>query len=72
MRELALNTYVPPSGFARIFLALGKIDMCLDWVDHAFEERDYQILHMHINPAYDRLRSHPRYHALLRKMNLEP
>ncbi len=72
LHESALKTYVPPSGFARVHLALGDVDKCFDWLDRAVDERDHQILHLGLNPAYNRLRSHPRYHALLRKMNLEP
>jgi hypothetical protein len=28
--------------------------------------------HRHATPGLDPMRSHPRYHALLRKMNLNP
>ena len=30
------------------------------------------MLHVHVHPNYDPLHAHPRYQALLRKMNLEP
>ena len=45
-----------------------------DWspLDKAVDEREGLTLHFHIDPLFDPLRSHPRYHALLRKMNLEP
>jgi hypothetical protein len=35
------------------------------------DERLGTILHLHIDPIYDALRSHPRYQTPLRKMNLE-
>jgi serine/threonine protein kinase/Tfp pilus assembly protein PilF len=72
LRESAPKTYVPPSGFARVQFALGEVDKGFDWLDKAVDERDHQILHLALNPAYSRLHSHPRYHSLLRKMNLEP
>jgi hypothetical protein len=36
------------------------------------DSSDGWILHLRDSPAYDSLRSHPRYPALLRKMNLAP
>ena len=33
-------------------------------------ERDCMIVLLRFIPSFDPLRSHPRYHALLRKMNL--
>ena len=41
-------------------------------IEKAVDEREPLMLHIHVHPNYDPLRTHPRYKALLRKMNLEP
>jgi hypothetical protein len=43
-----------------------------DWLEKAIDERDAVSPHIHVEPAFDPLRSHPRYPALLRKMNWSP
>ena len=65
------KTYVPAL-FAETCFALGEVDQGFDWMEKAVDEHDEQLYFIHANSAYDPLRSHPRYHALLRKMNLEP
>ena len=70
LHELAQKTYVPALSFAVIYPALGEIDKGFDWLEKAVDERLGTILHLHIDPFYDPLRSHPRYPGLLRKMNL--
>jgi eukaryotic-like serine/threonine-protein kinase len=72
LSKLALRTNVPATAFATVCVGLGEIETCLDWLDKAVEERDTTLFTMPADPIYDPLRSHPRYHALLRKMNLEP
>jgi serine/threonine protein kinase/Tfp pilus assembly protein PilF len=77
LEDISRKAYVPPSCFAFIYLGLGEIDRCLDWLDKAVDSHDSMIImmiSMHIfhSRVSDLLRSHPRYHALLRKMNLEP
>ena len=72
LQELTQKMYVAPSIFAWIYMGLGEIETAFDWLEKAVDERDGFILHLHIDPVYDPLRSHPRYKALLRKMNLEP
>jgi eukaryotic-like serine/threonine-protein kinase len=49
-----------------------RIDKALDWFEKAVEEQDALVAFHQTFPIFDPLRSHPRYHALLRKMNLEP
>jgi len=63
--------YVMPTSLANIFVGLGKTDEALDWLEKGFVEYDGQMLYLNVEPAYDPLHSHPRYKALLRKMNLD-
>jgi serine/threonine protein kinase/Flp pilus assembly protein TadD len=67
------STYVPASALAFVHAGLGERDECLEWIAKGVEERDpIVVTALKIAPTYDRLRSHPAYQALLRKMNLEP
>ena len=71
LEEQAQKSYTPFSSIARIYLGLGEIDKCLDWLEEAINHRESAICHFHLEPICDPLRSHPRYRSLLRKMNLE-
>jgi serine/threonine protein kinase/Flp pilus assembly protein TadD len=71
LQDLTHKAYVPPFHFARIHIGLGEMDKALDWLEKAVEEHDSMIFLISIYPLPDPLRSHPRFHALLRKMNLD-
>jgi TolB-like protein/Tfp pilus assembly protein PilF len=72
LQERAQTQYVPSWSFAVVYSGLGEMDKAFDWYEKAVDEREPLMLHFHVHPNYDPLRSHPRYKALLRKMNLEP
>jgi serine/threonine protein kinase/Tfp pilus assembly protein PilF len=72
LRERAQTQYVPSWSFAAICLGLGEMDEAFDWFEKAVDEREPLMLHCHVHPNYDPLRTHPRYKGLLLKMNLEP
>jgi hypothetical protein len=55
-----------------IYFGLGEIDKAFDWFEKGVEERHFLISYAYSLPFFDPIRSHPRYKALLRKMNLEP
>jgi len=69
--EISRTTYVPPSSFAWIHLGLGSVDEAFTWMDRAIDARDPMMMPIKSYPFFDPLRADPRYHALLRKMNLE-
>jgi adenylate cyclase len=71
MEDFARKSNVSPSMFAWVYCSLGETEKGLEWFEKAIDERDGLIIHGHLFPIYDPLRTHPRYHALLRKMNLE-
>ena len=67
------SSYVPSSSIAMIYRGLGDLKKGLEWWARGVEEHDLVlVLSLKSEPGYDPLRSHPAYHALLRKMNLEP
>jgi serine/threonine protein kinase/Tfp pilus assembly protein PilF len=72
LQERAQKQYTPSWSFAVIYSGLGEMDKAFDWFEKAVDEHDPLMLHFHVHPNYDPLRTHPRYLALLRKMNLEP
>jgi len=72
LQERAQKEYMPSFSFAVIYLGLGEFGKAFDWFEKAADEREPLMLHFHIHPNYDPLRTHPRYQALLRRMNLEP
>jgi len=72
LQERAQRQYTPSFSFAVIYQGLGEMDKAFDWYEKAVDEHDSLMLHFHVHPNYDPARTHPRYPALLRKMNLEP
>ena len=68
------TTHVPAYAMVAAYSGLGEPDHCLEWLEKAVEERDLMIVACiqvdeNITSFFG---GHPRFHALLRKMNLEP
>ncbi len=66
---------LPPSlsdayDLARYYAALGERDKAFEWLERLFEAHDYAAVTANVDPAYDPLRSDPRFAALLRRMGL--
>jgi tetratricopeptide (TPR) repeat protein len=71
LQELARKEYVSFFSLMTIYLGLGEIDNAFELLEKAVDERELKMIHLHIDPLFDPLRSHPRYRALLRRMNLD-
>ncbi|MGE5199275.1 MAG: protein kinase domain-containing protein [Rhodospirillaceae bacterium] len=52
------------------YLMAGDNARALDWLEKAYAERDPYITYIGCLPIFDPLRAEPRFHALMRKMNL--
>jgi serine/threonine-protein kinase len=70
LKELSSERYVPPYHMAYVYTGLGEDDKALDALEAAFEERSGGIYGIKGSFLFAPLRSHPRFIALLKRMNL--
>jgi hypothetical protein len=66
------QTYIPPYFFAQVYVALGEKDQGLAWLEKAYTERDPQLVPLTVDPAFDSVRSEPRFQDLMRRLELPP
>jgi eukaryotic-like serine/threonine-protein kinase len=62
--------HVSPYHIAGVYSTLGERDQAFALLEKGYQERDDQIVWMVIDPAFDSLRSDPRYTDLLRRIGL--
>src|SRR5437667_2541078 len=67
--RLANDEYVPSYGRAVICAALGNKEDAMNWLEKAYEERNF-LVYLKVDPAFDSLRKEERFVALLDKMGL--
>ena len=61
--------YVSSYNIALVYFALGEDAKGFHWMDKGYQERDYWLNWLKIEPALDEVRSDPRFKALLEKLN---
>ena len=54
--------------FASVYVALGDIEEAFKWLEQAYEHHDYTLAHLKWDPAWDPIRSDPRFKDLVRRM----
>ena len=70
LKRLAGERYVSPYHFAYVYTGLGEHDAAIDWLERAFAQRAGALYGIKGSFLFAELRGHPRFVALLRKMNL--
>jgi serine/threonine-protein kinase len=70
MRERATHEFVSPYHFAYLHAGLGEADAAINWLERAFEQRSGAIYGIKGSYLFRNLRRHPRFRALVRRMNL--
>lgn len=68
LRRLSETTFVPGASRAAISNALGYHDEALDLLELACEQRDVRMTFLKIDARWNNLRSHPRFVALMDRM----
>jgi serine/threonine-protein kinase len=67
----AADRYVPPYHLAYVYVGLGEYDKAMDMLEQAFDEQSGAVSGIKGSFLFVPLRSHPRFTALLQKMNLQ-
>jgi serine/threonine-protein kinase len=70
LEEMSRERYVSPYHVAYVHTGLGQEDLAMDLLERAYEERTGNIYGVKGAFLFASLRGHPRFTALLRKMNL--
>jgi TolB-like protein/DNA-binding winged helix-turn-helix (wHTH) protein/Tfp pilus assembly protein PilF len=68
LKEIARHRYVSGFFFAEAYVGLGQKDQAITWLERAYEEHDQWMVFANAYPGLDRLRSEPRFQALMRRM----
>jgi tetratricopeptide (TPR) repeat protein len=70
LEEVSRQRYVSPYHTAYVYTGLGEQEKAMDLLERAYEERSGGLYGVKGSFLFTTLRSHPRFKALLRKMNL--
>ena len=69
--ERATRERITPYHFAYVYAGLGERDAAIDWLERGYEQRAGGIYGIKGSFLFTSLHDHPRFTALLRKINLE-
>ncbi len=72
LREESKQHYVSPLPFAAEYAMLGDKDKAFEWLEKGYQTRVEGMAFLKVIPAFDSLRSDPRYKDLLRRVGLPP
>jgi anion-transporting ArsA/GET3 family ATPase len=64
------SRYIPSLEISAIFASLNETDHAFESLQKAYENRDYNLFRLRVDPRLDNLRSDPRFADLLRRMGL--
>jgi serine/threonine protein kinase len=65
LEERSRERYVSPYNIMLIHLGLGEIDLVLEWLERALEDRTGNLWHTAIEPRFDSIRELPSFRELL-------
>jgi serine/threonine protein kinase/tetratricopeptide (TPR) repeat protein len=70
LKSLSKRRYVSAFPLVWVYVGLGDRDRAFEWLEKAYEERAGRIVYVYGEPAFNPLRSDPRFRDLLRRLNL--
>ncbi len=59
-------------GIAKIYVALGEREQAFQSLERAYQNRDFCVIFLKVDPTLDPLCSDPRFQDLMRRVGLSP
>jgi serine/threonine-protein kinase len=72
LEQRAKRAPIFPDYRALVHAALGEADEAFEWLEKALEERCWVLVFLAVDPAYESLRSDPRFDTLKERIGLNP
>jgi tetratricopeptide (TPR) repeat protein len=69
LKEVSSKRYVSPYAIALIYVAMGKKDNGLDWLEKARLDHSTSMAYLRVDPVMNCLRSEPRFAVLVKQTN---
>ena len=69
-QERSTGGYVPAYDLAVIHIALRENEVALQWLQKAYDDHDWALIVLAVEPHLDPLRSDRRFQVLMRKVEL--
>lgn len=70
LRRISRPRDPAPIRLAVVYIGLGETDRAFEWLEKAFEARDWQMALLNVEPLFDGVRSDPRFAALVERVGL--
>jgi TolB-like protein len=70
LKKVLNRRYVPACCLAAFYIHLDRREDAFEWLQRACDERSSWLLHLAVDPVFDRLRSDSRFDALLSRVGL--
>jgi hypothetical protein len=70
LKERSKQRYISPTIIAFIYAGLGEKGEAFGWLEKAYDGRDFILVFLKVDPAFDRLRADPRFADLVRRVGL--
>lgn len=71
LMSLPRHEYAPSYFIGLIHLGLGHLDLAIDWLSRACDERSHWVIFLNSDPTFDGLKQYPRFQDLLEKIGIQ-
>ena len=70
LNEISKDGNARPFEHAELYAAMGNTDMAMHYLEQGYREHTIELVRLQVNPAYDDMRTDPRFKDLVHRIGL--